>query len=209
MVERWKHAWQLPAFRRQFWITFPVLVAVLFTFSKFLEWVERREGIVLQDPILPLLHPYDFTWIIFAFVYGGIVLGLAVLSTRPVRLVIALQGYCLLVLVRMVAMFRGPLNAPPGIIPLIDPIVQYFGSGAVLTKDLFFSGHTAILVLLSLASGDRFYKAIFTISATIVAVLITWQHVHYTIDVLSAPFFALGSFHLIVLQQQRSGLTRG
>ena len=135
-------------------------------------------------------------------------LGLAVLSTRPICLIMALQSYCLMVLIRTAAMFVVPLNGPPDMIPLVDPIVQYFGSGNVLTKDLFFSGHTATLALLSIASGDRFYKAIFAISATIVAVLITWQHVHYTIDVLSAPFFALGSFHLIVLLQQRSGLTK-
>jgi PAP2 superfamily C-terminal len=206
MAQEWKNAWQLPAFRRQLGLTLPELAAVLLTFSRFLEWVEQRDGVVLHDPILAYLHPREFTWPIFALVYVGLLLGLALLAPRPARLLLALQAYAIMVLLRMAAMFALPLNPPPGMIPLVDPIVQAFGSGAVLTKDLFFSGHTATLVLLSLAVDDRVFKRVLALGAVLAAVLLAWQHVHYTIDLLSAPFFAWGSFRLAAAWQQRRGL---
>jgi len=52
-------------------------------------------------------------------------------------------------------MYSAPLDAPERLILLNDPFVQFIGSGEALTKDLFFSGHTATLFLLFLRSADQ------------------------------------------------------
>jgi hypothetical protein len=38
-----------------------------------------------------------------------------------------------------------------------------------------------------------------------VAACVLWQHVHYTIDVLAAPFFAYASWRVAVLFDRNAG----
>jgi len=92
-----------------------------------------------------------------------------------------------------------PLEAPPGMIPLDDPLVRLLGPGKLLTKDLFFSGHTATLFLLGCAVPGRRSRILFFVCTAIVGISVLWQHVHYTIDVLAAPLFAYASFRTAVL----------
>jgi hypothetical protein len=146
----------------------------LATLARFLDRTEGRPGVVLPDPVLSLLPPRDLTWLIFGLIYLGIFFGVARLGAEPRRLVVALQAYVVMVLFRIAAMGVTPLEAPPGMIPLPDPLVRLFGPGKLLTKALF----------------------LFCTAA--VAVCVLWQHVHYTIDVLVAPLFSYASFRLAV-----------
>jgi len=203
MLRRWKEAWRVPAFRREFPLTLLGVVVVLLAFSRFVHWVEGREGPVLRDPILSLLPPRDLTWPIFAMFYGSMVLAVPGLATRPMRLLRALQGYALMLLLRTLAMFVAPLDPPPGMIPLVDPVVRHLGPGAVLTRDLFFSGHTATLFLLFLASERGVFRVLLAALTAALAFCLLCQHVHYTVDVLSAPFFASGSYRLATLRDRR------
>jgi hypothetical protein len=184
----WKAAWQHAAFRFQLLVTVPILVGLLLAFSRFLDWVELRPGIFISDPIVAAIPPHDFTWPIFLCIYSGLIYGLVLLSRAPFRLLAALQAYVFVVVTRILAMYSLPLEPPAGLIPLADPFVQAFGSGFVPTKDLFFSGHTATLVLLALSVPQRSRRMLFALLATLVALMILWQHVHYTVDVLMAPF---------------------
>ncbi len=102
-----------------------------------------------------------------------------------------------MVALRIAAMWATPLEAPPGMIPLEDPVVRLFGPGRLLTKDLFFSGHTSTLFLLALTVPGRGWKALFVAATAAVAVGVLVQHVHYAIDVLAAPFFAYASVRLV------------
>ena len=103
-----------------------------------------------------------------------------------------LQAYTLLILVRTFAIYMVPLEPPSNMIVLDDPIANSIlgGGGLIITKDLFFSGHVSALVLLGLVSQNKFMSVANLIFASIVGILIVWQHVHYTIDVVAAPFAA-------------------
>jgi membrane-associated phospholipid phosphatase len=174
-------------------------VAALALLARFLEFVEARPGVVLADPVLALLPPRDLTWLTFGLIYLGLALGVARLSAEPRLLVVALRAYVVMVLFRIAAMGVTPLEAPPGMIPLHDPLVRLFGPGKLLAKDLFFSGHTSTLFLLALAVPGRRWKTLFLACAAAVGISVLWQHVHYTIDVLVAPFFAYASVRLVLL----------
>lgn len=207
VLGEWKAAWKNAAFRLQMVVTVPMLVLVLGLFSVFLEWVEERPGTVLRDPILTVLPVYDFTWPIFIIIYAGLVIGLVTLGSTPVRFLTALQSYLLMVSIRFVAMYAVPLDPPAGIIPLADPFVQFFGSGRVPTRDLFFSGHISTLLLLSFTAGRWKWKAFFAVCALAVGVLIVWQHVHYVLDVLVAPFVAYACFRTALFFQRQCVVT--
>lgn len=198
-IGSWKAAWSNGAFRAESVLTVVLLLVVLRLFSRFIEWVELRGGVVLDDPLIGTTAPHDFTWLIFLVIYAGLIVGLVLLVREPTRLMTALQAYIVMVMVRVIAMYVTPLDPPKGIIPLADPFVQFFGSGSVPTKDLFFSGHTATLLLLSFTSRGRWLKLSFAAAACLVAVLIVWQHVHYTVDVVVAPFVAYTSYRIVLM----------
>ena len=56
-------------------------------------------------------------------------------------------------------------------------------------RDLFFSGHTATMTLLALAGRGRWRWVLGGLTVA-VGLLVLVQRVHYSYDVLAAPFFA-------------------
>lgn len=179
-------------------ITLLLLAAVLISLTNFLNYVEARQGVVLSDPILNLFSPIDLTWLIFALIYISIVAAIATLLKNPKQLLFAIQLYTLMVAIRIAAMYLLPLDPPSTMIILNDPLVEFFGTGQTLTKDLFFSGHTATLFILFLVSEKKIIKFVFLISTIAVALSVILQHVHYTIDVFAAVFFTYACYNLIL-----------
>ena len=91
----------------------------------------------------------------------------------------------------MFCMYLLPLEPPIGIIPLRDFLLENtFYSNQVMVKDLFFSGHTANLFLMALLLEHKKLKVIVFVICSIVGMMILLQHVHYTLDVIVAPFAA-------------------
>jgi membrane-associated phospholipid phosphatase len=124
------------------------------------------------------------------------VIALIYLASHPDFLLIAMQSYALTATFRMLAMYSIPLDPPETIIPLIDPFVEFFGGGTTLEKDLFFSGHTSTMFLLFLTARQRVIRKIFLILTILVGLCVLLQHVHYTVDVIIAPFVAFTSYRI-------------
>ncbi len=193
----WKEALKTKKFLVTFVATIFLLIIILTALANFLNFVETRDGVTLNDPLLNLFEPVDLTWLTFALIYVSLFLAVFFFIKKPALLVTALQSYILLIVFRIIAMYLLPLDPPDGMIKLSDPLVELFGTGQLLTKDLFFSGHTATLFLLFLLAEKKPLKSFFLTSTIIVAVSVLLQHVHYSIDVFSAPFFAYCSFMIV------------
>jgi len=183
--------------QKELFVTIPFLAAILIIFPQFLQFVEARPGVVFTDPILELFNPIDITWLTFGLIYLSIVIALFSMAKKPDRLLFAFQCYGLMVLFRLIVMYLLPLEAPATLIPLNDPFIQLFGTGEILTKDLFFSGHAATLFLLFLIVEKRVFKMILLTSTILVGIAVLLQHVHYVVDVAVAPFFAYTSYKII------------
>ena len=97
---------------------------------------------------------------------------------------------------RFVTLSVVALDPPPGLIPLVDPLGSVFYGNAAITKDLFFSGHTATMVLIFLCLERRTDKIIALIAAFAVAYLLLVQHIHYTIDILAAPIVVYACYRV-------------
>lgn len=193
----WRQAWADRGFRIRLLVTPPLLVGTLSALAALVKWVERRPGAVLPDPVLAMLAPRDVTWPVFTLIYVGIVLAVLLLVRSPVRLLLGVQGYVVMALLRIAVMWATPLDPPPGMIVLEDPLVQGFGGAAEpLTRDLFFSGHTSTMFLLFLAVPGRATRAFFLAATVGVAFLVLVQHVHYAVDVLAAPPFAYAAWRI-------------
>jgi len=169
----------------------------------FLEYAEARKGVILTDPILQLLTAADFTWIIFAVIYLSLIAALISLLPHPSHLLFAVQLYALMVFTRIIAMYLLSLEPPEGMILLKDPFVELFGTGSTLTKDLFFSGHTASILIFFLTAKDKVFKIIFLTALILIAVLIILQKIHYTIDVYAAVFFTLSCYYILKAAKEK------
>jgi membrane-associated phospholipid phosphatase len=87
----------------------------------------------------------------------------------------------------MTSIYLVALDPPNGLIHLVDPLTGIFYGNVVITRDLFFSGHTSTLVLIFLCLEKRTDKILGFIAIVVVMILLLVQHIHYTIDVVAAP----------------------
>jgi hypothetical protein len=168
-------------------------------FSKFMIWNETRPGMAYSDPILALMDPLNLSRITMPLTLIPIFIGMVLIFMNPKNTTYFFFSAFFICVLRSLTMLLVPLEPPIGIIPLTDPIIEkLFYGGQVLEKDLFFSGHTANLVLIGLLLGDKRRKRIFFFIACIVGLLLMWQRVHYSFDVFAAPFFAYLAYRLSV-----------
>jgi S-formylglutathione hydrolase FrmB len=202
----WASAWSEKSFRKCLYLTLPSLAVVLIGLSHFLEFVEDRQGVLVPDPVLLRVDPVNVTWLTFGLIYFGLIVGVVFLLGHPRILLLTVQSYILMVMFRIAMMFVLPLDPPSGLIPLTDPFVQFFGTGKTPTRDLFFSGHTSTLFLLFLTAQKRPLKVLFLVCTIVVGGAVILQHVHYTIDVLVAPFISYGAFRIVQQLHHRSSL---
>lgn len=165
-------------------LLFLLLSARLFT--AFLPYHEARVDEVgwrLHDPLYDLLPHLDLSIIIFIVTYGGIVVYGITSYDKKYFLPRILLTYGLICLFRIIALYLLPLKEQPTLILLEDPFLNNFVYPGRIVRDLFFSGHTALLFGLYLASGKRLILLIF---ALVLGLCLIMQHVHYSIDVVVA-----------------------
>lgn len=164
----------------------------------YLKIFENRHGFVIFDPIHNLIPSVDLSGPIFLLTWGAVLLVLQFVIPRPLILFQGLMSFSIMFIARTITIYYVPLEAPQHLIPLIDPVASIFlhGDSTFVKKDLFFSGHTAALVLLIFIVEDKRIKNLLTICAVIVPAMIVIQQVHYTIDVVAAPVAAFLSFKL-------------
>jgi hypothetical protein len=161
-------------------------------FSSFMIWNEARPGHQWQDPILSLFNPIEASLAIGLLTNGTIAVAMIVLFRRPYDTVYFFFAALCIIVLRTMTLYFVPLEPPATILPLADPILETtFYGGRVLLKDLFFSGHTANLMLVGFLVRGKPFKASVHCIALLVGCLLILQHVHYFADVAAAPFFAI------------------
>lgn len=158
--------------------------------NQFFQAIEVRDGIDVNDILLSILPAKDCSEAIFILIWSCVALATIRFLNNPMLFIVFLWSYVVLCLTRIITITLVPLNAPPGLIPLRDPLSNYFYGHVFITKDLFYSGHTATLFLIFLCLEKKNDKLIVLLSTGIVGLLLLVQHVHYSMDVLAAPFFA-------------------
>lgn len=196
--EQWNEVLKSRSFRIEFLITLVALYGLMIFSQVFFASIEVREGKLLHDFILSEIPPRNMSWVIFPIIYVSILVALCNLSLMPQVLLRTLQAYFFLTALRLTCIYFIPLNPPAGLVLLRDPLIDYFVYDEnVITKDLFFSGHTSSLFLFYLVLKNPKLKILLLLCTFVVAALILVQHAHYSIDILAAPLFAWFSWNFI------------
>ncbi len=189
----WGQALAQPAFRRS-WLVLALLFVVLLSLVPgFFFYIQQRPGAVATDPLLALVPRHDVAVPVFALMYGSVLVAMGWLTRQPHLFLRGLWGYLVLLVLRIATIWLVPLAPPLDLLPMPDPflaLVFHTEASEAITKDLFFSGHTSTVVLLALAVRGRWWRGALAVTAVLVGLLVLVQRVHYSYDVLAAPFFA-------------------
>ncbi len=204
----WGAALRQAAFLRCAAVT---LVGISFFFwglRSFLNFVEGRSGCRLEDPILAMLPARDVSAFIFLIIYAGAFTVITFLLPRPWAFLFALHVFLAMQFIRAVSMYLTPLDPPEGVMPLHDPLIfQFVYGNEAKVKDLFFSGHTAtLMVFLLICRKQRMLRRTFAVLTAIVGSLLLLQHCHYAIDVIGAVAMAYFASAAVDYFWRKSGL---
>jgi hypothetical protein len=198
VIANWHEALSDENFRRYFPPNFIVCVIVYYMVIYFLNQNSGRPGIIINDPVYNYLTPHDFSAGIFFFTYSATLLIIIYIVQFPFLLQRALMAFVAVFLVRALCIHLVPLSPSPGIIPLVDPVTDTLGHEGRIMNDLFFSGHVSDIATFYLLCRPPKLKRYLMLCMVMVALLLVWQRVHYTIDVLMAPAFSYVCFWFFV-----------
>jgi len=199
MIERnrqnnWKTALTNKQYRSRFIAGLIVLTGIFCVFPVFFQHVQKRDGAVLHDYLLQRIPAVNVSILIFLCIWSTALVIIIRVIKSPRIFLHFLWTFIALSLFRMTTITTVALNPPNNLINLVDPLSNAFYGKDFITKDLFFSGHTATLFSIYFClekKADRIF-ALFT--SMLVGVLVLFQHVHYSIDVLFAVPFAYISY---------------
>jgi hypothetical protein len=187
----WSDAWQLKRFRYKTIIALLLVAIILIMLPTFFAFIEKRDGMVLQDYVLDAVPAMDVSIPTFTIIWSVVLLVFYRIYQNPRLFLLVAYGFILMCVLRMLTISLLPLNPPPGLIVLKDPIanIAYGGNGIFITKDLFYSGHTGNMFLFFLCLEAKWDKIIALTASFLIGFLVLIQHIHYSIDVISAFIF--------------------
>lgn len=184
----WGRAIENTRFRKKLIPGVIMLISILLVLPYFFAYIEKRNGVILDDILLNHIGPVDLSIPIFIVIWSTTLLFIIRSFYNPVIFLNVVYCLSFLCLVRMMAIYLTPLDPPATIIAIKDPLtsITYGGKDVFMTKDLFFSGHTSNMLMLALCFEKRTDRLVGFLAAILVGTLVLFQHAHYTIDVLAA-----------------------
>ncbi|MDQ6756099.1 MAG: sphingomyelin synthase family protein [Bacteroidota bacterium] len=194
--DNWQQYWPNKNFRYKL-ITAIFLIGIIIIFApSFFQSIEQKHGTAVNDIILNFITPHDVSIPIFLFIWSSFFLMFLTVIKHPFIFLTFAIAYIIMCALRYLTISLLPLQPPQGIIILIDPLSNTFYGGIFITKDLFFSGHTATLFLMYLCHKRNVLKYYSLIASISVGILVLVQHIHYSFDVFFAFPFAYISYKI-------------
>jgi hypothetical protein len=189
LKQNWKAIWASTSQRTLMLTGSGIVALILAAMPFFFQHIEKRPGVQLHDFVLSRIPAQDVSLYIFMIIWSMAGLTLFRAIQTPSIYVRYVWLYIVICLTRMLTISLVPLDAPAGLVELVDPLTNVFYGHTVVTKDLFYSGHTASLITMYFCLPKKSDRTLVLIATTIVGCLLLIQHVHYTVDVLAAPVF--------------------
>jgi hypothetical protein len=196
LKDNWTATWNSRRKRNQMIVGTVVMLSIVACLPSFFAHIQKRKGAVLNDWLLARIPPHNVSVLLFALIWGMILLIVIRVIKTPSIYITFCWTLLFVYIMRLITISLVALDPPPDMVPLVDPLNSAFYRNAVITKDLFFSGHTTTMFLIFLCLERRTDKIIALIATFAVAYLLLVQHVHYTIDILAAPVVVYPCYRL-------------
>ena len=160
-------------------------------------YLARPTSVYVGDIVLDNIPVMDLSILIIDGAILFIVALTAFLLKHPRYILFTVKALALFIIVRALFTSLTHMGIYPGSIQpgagFFDAIYMYLN----MQTGFFFSGHTGMPFLLALIFWQyRNVRAVFLFVSFVAAVAVLFAHVHYSIDVLAAPFMAFGIFNI-------------
>ncbi len=193
----WKEAWNSPVTRLRLIVIIVLIPVFTLSLPYFFTYVEARKGVVLNDWLLAQIPARNVSVLIFAVIWGMMLLLFYRSLRSPSIFITYMLSLAVVTITRIICIAVFKLEPPIGLIPIVDPLTGVFYGEAPITKDLFFSGHTATVMLIFLCLEKKTDRLIGLAAVIAIMCLLLIQHIHYTIDVVAAPPMVYGGYRLM------------
>lgn len=195
-LQSWKESLSNQGYALKLLTAVAVFVSGVLQFPTYFRNIQKRSGTDLNDFVLYYIPFIDVSTYIFAIIYGLLIYMLLRVLAKPQLFLLFALTFVIETVFRMTTIYLFPLNPPANLVILHDTFAELliYGDTEPITKDLFFSGHTATMVMICLFVEGRRDKIVAIIATFFLAILLLIQHVHYTVDVIGALFFTYISY---------------
>jgi hypothetical protein len=186
LKQAWKTAIQNPFFCWNSLLSLIAGIILVYLTQLFFPYIQQRQGVVLYDPLLEWLPAHNTSMLLFVCLYVPMLVWISMLVNYPRSLLQVVMSIIILQTIRLVTIWAIPLDPPQHCIILRDPLVYALAYHHMpITRDLFFSGHTATMMVFYLAAPRQKKWLLATWMGTVILLLLI-QHAHYSIDILAA-----------------------
>jgi hypothetical protein len=173
-------------------IMYAFTLAIVNNLSVFLD---RHSNSPISDSIISNIPTMDFSFIfVFGFFIPQFVLFFILLLKKNFNTFFYFYFIIgMFTFTRLIFNMMTHLQAPA------DAVVSSYFPTIFFENDLFFSGHVGVPFLFYLffkKLKKKYATRIFLAMTILMAVVVLFMKVHYTIDVFSAPFITFGVFYL-------------
>lgn len=176
-----------------------VLLALAIIFQFYASsYADRVASNSVSDLFLSNLPVINLNFIVIEGALLAILISLVLIFAKPQYLTFTIKATAIFIATRAVFIAVTHVGIYPGQIGpdptgLLDR--TYVGLG--LEGGFFFSGHTGLPILLSLILWkEKFWRYAYIALAIAFGIAVLFAHVHYSIDVLAAPYMAYGIYKM-------------
>jgi hypothetical protein len=176
---------------------FILAVAIIFQFYSS-AYVNKISSNSVADFLLNLLPVVNLNWIIIEGAFLAILFTVILILAKPQYLLFTIKAVGIFIATRAVFIAATHIGIYPGQInPDTTGVFDNLYTGLGLQAGFFFSGHTGLPLLMSVIFWDeKVWRYVYMIMGLVFGVTVLFAHVHYTIDVLAAPYMTYGIFKM-------------
>lgn len=183
-------------------LSVPLISSIYIYVNKVLPYQENRQDLqTIQDPLHKYFPRIDTSWpiTIVEHTCHALYLYELLVSRTHIDVPYAMLSFIMFIWTRSLMLYLLPLKVSDEMILLRDPIQRVFLNNTVrkdqplFVQDLFFSGHVSFCVMMGMTCNVYAYT--FYGSALFIFVCMMCSRIHYTIDMVVAPFIVYSFCH--------------
>ncbi len=162
-----------------------------------LEYSLRPTSTYVGDLLLDNLPAVNLNFLIIEIALFSIVAGLIFVISRPRYLIFTLKALALFIMIRALFISLTHVGIYPESIYPGDGVFAQIYTYLNFQSGFFFSGHTGSPFLMALIFWENVRaRAVFLALSLTFGISVLLAHIHYSIDVLAAPFMAYGIYKI-------------
>lgn len=161
-------------------------------------YVNRVPSNSVADLFLSILPVVNLNFLIVEGALAAIAISLILIVAKPKYLLFTIKAAAIFIATRAVFISVTHIGIYPGQIgPDPTGFFDHIYTGLGLEAGFFFSGHTGLPFLMALIMWDeKLWRYAYLTLSIVFGIAVLFAHVHYTMDVLAAPYMSYGIFKM-------------